>query len=379
MPLVLNDEQKMLKETAKALFQEKAPVSALRKLRDEKNGDGFCRTLWQDMVKMGFAGMIIPEEHGGLDFGYTGLGCLLEESGRTLTASPLISTVLLGATAINIGGSADQKAALLPAIASGEMLLTLALEEGVHHAPAQTALTAVADGDQFILTGKKKAVIDGHVADNIIIAARTAGKAPEKKGISLFLVDAKRGGVSRKRTIMVDSRNFAEISFENAAVPSSALLGELHQGYSLLEKVLNIGRSGLAAEMLGIMLEAFERAVAYLKDREQFGVPIGSFQALQHRAADMFCEIELCKSVVLKALQAIDDDAPELPLFASLAKAKTGEVLQRVTNEAVQMFGGIGMTDDEEIGFFLKRARVAQQLLGDTNFHLGRFAGLNGY
>ena len=379
LPMILTEEQQMLKDSAREFFREKSPISALRKLRDEADATGFDPALWREMAELGYASLTIPEAYGGLAFGYVGLGQVLEESGRTLAASPLVSTVLLGATAIQLGGSDAQKEAHLPAIASGEALISLALEEGSQHKPTDISLRARKTADGFNLNGTKQFVLDGHVAHTFIVAARTSGDTDSGAGISLFLVDAASEGVQVKRSLMVDSRNAAQLTFKEVEVAASALLGEWDNGYALLENVLDIGRIGIAAEMLGSIQEAFDRTVAYLKERKQFGTPIGAFQALQHRAAQMYCEIELCKSAVLKALQAIDQGAPTLPVLASIAKAKVSETIERVTNEGVQMFGGIGMTDDEEIGFFLKRGRVAQHTLGDYRFHLDRFAKLNGY
>lgn len=380
MALVLNEEQTLLKQTAKRLIQDKSPVKALRQLRDSRDRTGFSRDLWKEMVDMGWAGIVIPEQYGGFDYGYLGLGIVLEECGRTLAPSPLVSTVLLAATVVKLAGSDQQKEEILPRIASGELLMSLALEEGNHHAPSRIATKAVKSGDGFSITGKKVFVIDGHVADKFVVVARTSGQSGDKAGINLFLVDASAPGVKAAPVVMVDSRNASMVAFDNVQVPASALLGELDKTYPVLEKVLDIARIGLAAEMLGSVQEAFERTIKYLKERSQFGVLIGTFQALQHRATIMFTEVELCKSVVLKALQTIDaGDDKMLPKIAALAKAKVGETLKLVTCEAIQMFGGIGMTDEEEIGFFIKRARVAQQTFGDYNYQLNRFAALNGY
>jgi len=372
MALVINEEQQMLKTSAKEFLNEKSPIEKLRQLRDSKDAIGYDKNLWNQMAGMGWASLNIPEAYGGLDFGYTGLGQVLEETGRTLTASPLVSTVLLSATAINLGGNVLQKEELLPQIASGELIMSLAFEEGAHHNPNLVNTTATKSADGYIINGTKQAVIDGHVADKFIITAKS------ESGIELFLIDANSEGVSRERFISMDSRNYAKVIFENVLVSENAKLADYNNGKALLEKTLDIARIGLAAEMLGGIQEAFKRTVAYLKEREQFGVKIGSFQALQHRAAHIFCEIELCKSIVIKALKAIDEDNGDLPRLASLAKAKLGQVYQLVSNEGIQMFGGIGMTDEEEIGFFLKRARVVQRLLGDSNFHLDRLARMKG-
>jgi acyl-CoA dehydrogenase len=328
---------------------------------------------------MGWASIILPEEYGGLDFGFLGLGVVIEETGRTLTASPMFASAIVGASAILLGGNEVQKQELLPAIASGDLTLALALEETHHHQPDNIATTAIADGDNYILNGQKCFVVDGHSADKLIVVARSSGNNSDSNGISLLLVDRETAGVSVQRTIMLDSRNAANITLENVSVPSTALIGAEGEAWGTLEAILDRGRVAIAAEMMGYALECFERTVQYLKEREQFGALIGSFQALQHRAAHMQSEIELCRSVLLQALSTVDDSPEGLPLVASLAKAKLNELATLVTNEAVQMHGGIGVTDELEIGFFLKRARVAIQIFGDTGFHKNRYATLCGY
>jgi alkylation response protein AidB-like acyl-CoA dehydrogenase len=379
MPLVLNEEQTLLKSTAEDFFRRRAPVSALRALRDEKNTDGFSRELWQEMVAMGWPGAFLPEQYGGLDCGFIELGVVLQASGRTLVASPLFSSVALAASGILLGGTEEQKSALLPRITSGDLLVSLALEEGSHHNPTAIATTAAPQQDGYVINGCKVHVIDGHVADQFIVVARTGGATGDEQGISLFMVQRARRGVAVARRMMVDSRNMAEVRLQDVKVSRDDLLGELHQGYPLLTRILDRGNIALAAEMLGSLQAAFERTLDYLKQRKQFGELIGSFQALQHRAAKMFCEIELSKSVVLKALQAIDEDAANISLMASLAKVQVAETFRLVSDEAIQMFGGIGMTDAEDIGFYLKRARVAQQTLGDEHYHVQRYATLRGY
>lgn len=377
--MVLNEEQKLLKDSAREFFKEKSPVSALRTLRDNNDKLGFDQGVWYEMVQMGWTALTLPEAYNGLDFGYVGMGQILEEGGRTLAASPLFSTMCLGAQTILLAGSEAQKKALLPGIADGDVRLSLALGEGKHHMPTHIETTAKASGDGYVLNGSKTYVIDGHIAQQLIVVARTSGDAQDEAGISLFLVDANAQGLSIERTSMVDSRNAAKITLNNVNVPAEALLGAQDEGYAALSKVLDIANVCLSAELLGIISEAFERTVNYLKERKQFGIPIGAFQGLQHRAADMFCEIELCQSVVFKALIAIDTDSKDLPLLASLAKAKTSEIATLVTNEGIQMFGGIGMTDDEEIGFFIKRARVLQRTFGGHSYHADRFASLKGF
>ena len=381
MPMILNEEQNMLKDSAKSFCEENTPIGQLRKLRDGDSADGFDRDTWSQMAELGWAGIPFPEEHGGLAFGYKGLGVVTEETGRTLAASPLFATVWLGGTVLNLGGTAAQKAELLPKVSAGELLLALALEESHRHSPYGVATSAQPSGDGYVISGSKKFVLDGHVAEKLIVVARTAGSAGDRDGISLFLVDRDADGVSVTRTKMVDSRNAASVDFVDVAVGADALIGEAGNGADVLDPALDIARIGISAEMLGSTEECFERTVQYLKDREQFGVPIGSFQALKHRAANMFCEIELAKSCVLEALSALDEqrDSQEIAKLASLTKAKVGETFHTVSREGIQMHGGIGMTDEFDIGFFIKRAAVTEQTFGDVGFHRNRYGQLEGY
>jgi acyl-CoA dehydrogenase len=379
MALVWNEEQLMLQAAAAGFLAQKASPAALRALRDERNEAGYDRDVWREMAEMGWAGIAIPEEYGGLDYGYAGLGIVLEQMGRMLSVSPLQSTVLVGATAVALGGSEAQKQALLPAIANGKLTLALALQEGAHHAPEKTALRATAVECGYSLSGKKVLVADAHVADKLIVVARSSGEPGDASGLSLFLVDSGAAGVTTERVIMLDSRNGGNVQLDNVRVTAANQLGELEAGSALLQQVLDIANIGLSAELLGLSLEAFERTVEYLKERKQFGEAIGSFQGLQHRAAELFAELELAKSIVVRALQAIDAGDPQLSMLASACKAKLCEVAVRATNESIQMHGGIGMTDEFDIGFFIKRARVAQQTFGDYNYHLDRYAQLSDY
>jgi acyl-CoA dehydrogenase len=379
MPLVLNEEQRLLQDTAREFLDSNAPVEALRKLRDQRDPLGYAPDLWQQMAELGWASIILPEQYGGLEFGFLGLGVVLEEAGRTLAASPLFASAVVGASAILLGGNEQQKEALLPAIAGGELTIALALEESHHHRPTQMRSTVMKEGDGFVVSGEKTFVLDGHSADKLIVVTRSAGAERDSAGLTLLLVDREAEGVSVQRTLMADSRNAANIRFDNVQVAADALIGEAGRAWPVLEQVLDRGRVAMAAEMMGLALEAFERTVAYLKEREQFGAPIGSFQALQHRAAQMQAEIELCRSVLLQALTAVDETPEQLPILASLAKTRLNELVKLVTNEAVQMHGGIGVTDELEIGFFLKRARVAIQIFGDSGFHKDRYATLCGY
>lgn len=379
MALVLNEEQRQLRDSARGFLAGNAPVTALRKLRNERDALGYSPDLWRQMAELGWASIILPEEYGGLAFGFTGLGVVLEECGRTLAASPMFASAVVGASTVLLGGTPQQKSALLPAIASGELTLALALEESHHHRPTRVSTRADAQGDGFVLNGRKTFVLDGHSADRLIVVARSSGGETDSDGLTLLLVDRQAKGVSVQRTVMADSRNAANVELRDVRVDADAVLGEPGSGWTLLEPVLDRGRVAIAAEMMGIALECFERTVDYLKQREQFGVLIGSFQALQHRAAHMQAEIELCRSVLLQALGTVDEDPEQLPRMASLAKALLNELVVLVTNEAVQMHGGIGVTDELDIGLFLKRARATLQIYGDTGFHKDRYATLNGY
>jgi len=376
---VLTEEQSMLRDAARTWTQEKSPVSAFRKMRDSGAPLGYDPAAFNEMAEMGWTGVIIPEEYGGSDFGYLSLGLVLEELGRTLTASPLLATALASASALILGGTSAQKEAWLPKIATGEAVATLAIEEGPHHAPEKVALAAAKSGAGYSLSGTKTFVLEGMGAALLIVSARTSGKPGDKDGITLFLVPGDAKGVTRKQLKLADSRGAAVVTFEGVEVGADAVLGEAGKGWELLEKVLDRARAGLAAEMLGSAIQAFETTLDYLKTRVQFGQVIGSFQALQHRAAKMFTDLELARSCVEAALTAIDNDSPDVPELVSLAKAKVGDTLHLVSNEMVQMHGGIGMTDAHDAGFYLKRARAAEATFGGQAYHRDRYARINGY
>ncbi|SNS55650.1 hypothetical protein SAMN05216374_1808 [Tardiphaga sp. OK246] len=378
MPLLLNEEQTMLRDSARGFIGDKAPVSHFRQLRDSKDATGFSRDYWRAFSEMGFAGLLVPEAFGGSGLGAVEAGVVMEEIGRTLMPSPFFSTTVLGVSALNRGSDA-QKSEYLSKIASGTLLAALAIDEGAKHRPLQTAMKAARSGNGFKLNGAKAFVVDGHTADLLIVAARSAGAPGERDGLTLFLVDPKAKGIALERTAMVDSHNAARITFENVEVTADSVLGDVDQGGALLDSVLNIGRGAVAAEMVGLSDEVFGRTVTYLKERKQFGKLIGEFQALQHRAAHLYTEIEVTRAAVLKALQLIDDGAPTAPAAIAVAKAKAGTTATLAVQEGVQMHGGMGMTDQFDIGFFMKRARVCQELLGDSNYHADQLARLKNY
>lgn len=379
MALVLTEEQSMLSDSARGLIGEKAPVAHLRQLRDTKDATGFSRELWRAFAEMGFAGLLVSDEFGGSGLGCVEAGIVMEEIGRNLTPSPFLSTAVLAATALSRAGSGAQKSEYLTRLAAGDLIAALAVDEGAKHRPLMTAMTAQRSGNGFRLNGAKALVVDGHVADLLIVAARTSGAAGEAGGLTLFLVDPKAKGIGVERTVMVDAHNAARIDFDDVEVDADSVLGEVDLGGELLEGVLNVGRAVVASEMVGCGEEAFSRTVTYLKERKQFGRLIGEFQALQHRAAHLYCEIEITRAAVLKAQQLLDDGAPQAAAAVAVAKARAGTTVTLAVQEAVQMHGGMGMTDQFDVGLFMKRARVCQELFGDANFHADQLARLKGF
>ena len=379
MKLVLTEEEQFLKDTAKNFAEERCPISHFRSLRDNNDPKLWDKDIWKEMTALGWPGILIPEEYGGSNFGITGISVILEECAKTLTPSPLFATGVLGAFSLTNFGNDDQKQEYLPKITGGDLTTALAIDESSHHNPADTEMVAKKDGKKFVLNGKKTFVIDGASADLLIVLARTSGNKGESSGLTLFLIDSNNTGIERIKLDMADSRNYANINFNNVEVSAKNILGDEETGGETVENILDIGRIAIASEMLGNAEAAFETTLDYLKQRKQFGVLIGSFQALQHRAAEMFCELELTKSSVMAAMKAADEGSNELQRLSSLSKTMAGETLHLVSNEAVQMHGGIGVTDEYDIGFFLKRARVAEQIFGSAKFHTERYANISGF
>ena len=379
MALILNEEQQSLKDIASEFLQSNAPITHFREIRDTQNELGYDESLWMEMVNLGWSGILIPEEYGGFDFGMVGMGSILEEAGKTLTPSPLFSTGVLGASLLTLGGNDSQKQAYLPQIVDGTLTTALALEESNRHSPYSIDTQAKKNGDQFIISGCKNFVIDGHSSNLLIVAARTEGSVNDESGITLFLVNSDSQGVEITKTSMVDSRNAANIKFSDVTVSSDNILGEENNGASLLEVVLDRAQIAISAEMLGNASQAFNLTLEYLKERKQFGAVIGTFQALQHRAAEMYSELELTKSSVIAACNAVDENSNDLRRMASLAKFKSGETNHLITNEAVQMHGGVGVTDEYDVGLFMKRARVTEQIFGNSEYHIDRYATLSDY
>ena len=372
MGLLFNEEQRLLQETAQDYFQNNFSTKTLRQMRENRDELCYVPELWQQMAEMGWTGILATEDQGGLGFGFQGVGAVLEPAGKTLAGSPFLATVVLGGSALQLGGTEAQRNQWLPKLISGEVRFALAVDEGPRHEPKVCATTATKNANGYVLNGTKLFVMDGACADQLIVSANTG------KGQTLFLVDAKAAGVTRHRLSMIDTRNAARIELANVQVQADAVLGTPDEGLDLLDQILDRGRVALCAEMLGIAQWLFDTTIEYLKQRVQFDVLIGSFQALQHRAAKMFVQMQLARSTVLAALSIVDENPAFLPFYASAAKAKMGEVLELVSSEAVQMHGGIGVTDELDVGLYLKRGRVCVTALGDVTFHRDRVAGIVG-
>jgi acyl-CoA dehydrogenase len=378
MSIVSNEERESIRQAARAFVRDRVPVTHLRELRDSKDATGFSREVWRQMAHLGFAGLVVPERWGGAGLGYAELGIVAEELGRNLVPTPMLSGVL-GAGAVLLGGPDALRDAVLPGVSAGERVVALAHEEGTRFTPHAVATRAERRGDGFVVRGEKSFVLEGHVADSLVVVARTSGESGAREGLTLLHVPRGAPGVATTRLDLVDSRNVARVRLEDVPAGPGDLIGVVDRGADVLDVVLDRGAAMLAAEMLGGAQEAFDRTIAYLKTRTQFGVPIGSFQALKHRAAWMFCEVELTRSLVLEALRAVDLGRADAPGLVSAAKARATDTYHLVTNEAVQMHGGVGVTDELDIGLYLKRARVAGETLGGAGYHRDRFASLRGY
>lgn len=376
MSLRYSDEQRLLADSARDFLAARSPVSAQRRLRDDAVALGYDAPLWRDAVDLGWSAIPFPEEFGGLDFGCKGLGPIFESMGRNLSATPLLSSVVLGGSLLHLAGNSAQQTHWLQAVISGEQRLALAVDERSRHDPRHMALEAKAEGQGYRLHGEKLWVIDGLGADAYVVAARTSGQPGDSQGISLFLVPAGTPGLTVSGVSLIDSRNSARLQLNDVQLGGDALLGTLGEGWSALEIALDRGRTCLAAELLGMAEQLFETTLEYLKTRVQFDTPIGTFQVLQHRAAQMYINLALSRSALMAALATLDDashDARDRARLVSLAKWKAGDTAIKVANEAVQMHGGIGVTDELDVGLYLKRTRVAQSCLGDRDFHCERY------
>ncbi|MDQ3482170.1 MAG: acyl-CoA/acyl-ACP dehydrogenase [Pseudomonadota bacterium] len=367
----------MLQETATALLAEEGnPARQLRHWRDTGCKDGFGHDLWRQFGELGLTGICIPESHGGLGLGATEAALVLEEIGRNLTPSPFLTTSVAAARAIEGTAHADR---WFPPILSGEAVVALAVDEGPRHSPEKSALEARRQGNGFLLNGAKQFVVHGASADMVLVAARTAGSPGETDGITLFAVPRDSSGVEVENVALADSSKAARLTFADVALDADSVVGEVDGGWDPLSRALNAGRSGAAAELVGVAAGASAMTINYLKQRKQFGRLIGEFQALQHRAAHLYSEIEIARAAAFKAAQLLDSGDSNAELMVSVAKAKAAGAAALAVQEGVQMHGGIGMTDEHDIGLFMKREVVLGELFGDRRYHAGRVAELSGY
>ncbi len=380
MELVLTEDQELLAKTATDFVRQHATISRTRVQRDSGDPAGFSRALWQQMAELGWTGILIPEEYGGAGMGLADLAVILEALGRTVAPEPFLSTVLLAGQLLTHAGSVQQKQAWLPGIVAGEKILTVAYQEARSRYDLNRVTTkAERQGESWVLTGEKIQVLDGGAADALIVSARTAGATNDVNGITLFLLPCDIPGLTITPQHRVDNRAAAIVSLDNVKIGQDSIVGVVGEGGQPLSQAVDRATVGLCAEMLGGMTQIFEDTIAYLKTRQQFGVLIGTFQALQHRTARLFMEIELARSSVMAAARAADDNATDWVQLVSLAKARCSDAYILAANEGVQMHGGIGMTDEHDAGFYIKRARAAEMTFGDAAWHRDRWARLHGY
>ncbi|MEE4288245.1 MAG: acyl-CoA dehydrogenase family protein [Erythrobacter sp.] len=380
MPLYHTEDQAMLADTASGFMAEEGNIAKqLRHWRDRNCKDGFGHGLWKQMAEMGFTGMLLDEEDGGLGLGHVEAGIVLEEIGRNLTPSPFLTSSVLAATALR-HGSAEMKERYLPGLVEGDAVFAVAIDETAKHRPDRIACRAEKSGNGFKLTGSKSFVIHGASADMIVVAARTSGSDEDADGITLFAVPNNAAGMTHDPVRLVDSSVATHTKFDGVELDGGAVIGEVDGGREVLNAVLTAGRIGAAAEGVGVARGAMDLTIDYLKQRKQFGRAIGEFQALQHRASHLYSEVEMARAVVLKAQQLLDAGGGEgAELMSSVAKAKVARSARLAVQEGVQMHGGIGMTDEYDIGLYMKRDRALAEFLGDAYFHANRVAQLSGY
>jgi alkylation response protein AidB-like acyl-CoA dehydrogenase len=370
-----NEEQELLRSTARKFFENEFPSEAVRRLMD--GPEGITPALWQKIAEQGWAGLTVPEAYDGMGLGLVDLVVLMEEMGRAVVPGPFFSTVLLGAGALLEAGSDAQKKEWLPAIASGQRRVTLAwMEPSATLGPAGVTLQAVAKGGRFTLSGTKLFVPDAHTADAIVVAART-GSGGGAEGVSLFLVEREAPGVEvRLLPTMDQTRKLCEVTLRDAAVGADARLGAAGTGWAPLARVLDRATVALCAEMCGGAQKVLDMTVEYAKIRQAFGRPIGSYQGVKHRAADMLVDVENSKSITYYAAWALDEGVAEAPLAVSMAKAYASDAYRRVAAAGIQLHGGIGFTWEHDLHLYFKRAKGSEFTFGDATYHRERVAQL---
>ncbi len=379
MPLYHTEDQAMLADTVTGFMADAGAIKPqLRHFRDMGCKDGFGHALWKQFAELGLTGMLAAEADGGLAMGHVEAGIVLKEIGRNLTPSPFLTTAVMGVTALS-GGSDDLRGRWLPGVIAGDSVLAVAIDEGPKHRPERIAARAEKAGNGFRLSGSKAFVVQGASADAIIVAARTSGSDSDADGITLFAVPKDADGISHENLRLVDSAMASNVTFDNVELDGDCVIGDVDGGRALLNKVLSAGRIGAAAELTGVGQGAFDITTAYLKTRKQFGRLIGEFQALQHRAAHLYSELEIATAAVIKAQQLLDGGSGKAELMVSVAKAKAARACNLAVREGVQMHGGVGMTDEYDIGLYMKRDRSLTEFMGDQYYHAERVAQLNGY
>lgn len=369
MDFGLNEEQEMLKTMARDFFTNECPKTHVREMMDDEKG--YSPELWKKMAELGFLGLVIPEEYGGTGGNFIDLMVLMQEMGRAVLPSPFISTVLLAGIPLLAAGTEEQKKEFLPKIAAGDVILALALSEPNGDLGADAIeIEAVAEGNDYIINGTKLFVLDAAAADHILCATRTKRTKDPEEGITLFLIDAKADGVHvTSLKTMDETRKQCEVLFKNVKVPAKSMVGELHQGWPILKKTLNQATAMLCGEMVGGLDTVMEMTLDYAKQRIQFGVPIGSFQAIKHKFADMLIQVEYARSLTYYAAWTVDQDIPDSPVAVSTAKSWCGDAYKHVTNEGVQIHGGIGFTWDHDMHLYFKRAKFSDTAFGDSTYH----------
>ena len=374
---LLTDDQKLIQETARQFLAEEGSIAKqLRHWRDTGCSDGFGTALWKQFAELGLTGICIPESAGGAGMGATEAGLVVEEIGRNLTPSPFLTSAVAAVRALEGSAQAER---WFPGVLAGDTVAALAVDEGKHHDPKGIAMEAKRSGNGFALSGAKQFVVHGNSADVILVAARTAGATGETDGITLFAVERGAKGLEVHNLTLADSSRVARLSFDKVEVDADAVVGEVDSGMAPLARALNAGRAGASAELVGVAAGASDMTFEYLKQRKQFGKLIGEFQALQHRAAHLFGEIEIARAAALKAAELLDAGDPRAELMVSVAKAKAGRSAALAVQEGVQMHGGIGMTDEHDIGLYMKREAVLSELFGSPRFHANRVAEISGY
>ncbi len=380
MELVLNEDQELIAKTALDFVEENSPVSRFRALRDANDALGYSPGLFKEMAELGWTGIPFDEAVGGAGMGFAELVLVVEALGRKLAPEPFLGNVTMAGSALALAGDSALRDAWLPSIIDASKVVSLAHQEARSRYDVFAIETRAEPGSGgYRVSGEKIQALDAVGADAVIVPARTSGRPGDREGITLFLVEKDAAGLSIERQIRVDHRNAALVRLEDVECPESSVVGTVGGGGVILEGVLDRAIVVLAAEMLGGMSEAFDLTLEYLKTRDQFGVKIGSFQALAHRAAKVYMEIELARSTVMAASRALDSGDPQASRLASLAKARCSDAYVLATNEGVQMFGGVGMTDEYDIGFYMKRARAAELTFGDAAYHRARWATLGHY